>query len=381
MQPMDDRAAWIARLSALAAPVLRAAAAGRLHADMPVEARPGQRDDRAGYTHLEALGRTFAGLAPWLEQDGPTPDTARMADALARVADPSDADHCNWTVGQQPIVDAAFLAHGLLRAPRFTAALPARTRGLLLAGFLALRDRAPGFNNWLLFAAMGEAAILRLGGVPDPMRVDYALRQHEAWYLGDGMYGDGPRFHCDHYNAFVIHPMLVDVAAAFAERLAFARDQLAPARLRLARYAAVQERLVAADGSFPPVGRSLVYRCGAFQGLAQAALQGLLGAAHLAPGQARRALGSVIARTLDASGTYDPTGWLHAGLAGHQPDLMEGYISTGSLYLAATAFLPLGLPAADPFWSAPAMPTTQERAWGGVDLPADHALHPDPRLL
>lgn len=343
--------------------------------------RRGQRDDRAGYTHLEALGRTFAGLAPWLEQDGPAIETAQMADALARVADPADADHCNWTVGQQPIVDAAFLAHGLLRAPRFTAALPTRTRGLLLAGFLALRDRAPGFNNWLLFAAMGEAAILRLGGVPDPMRVDYALRQHEAWYLGDGMYGDGPRYHWDHYNAFVIHPMLVDVAAVFAERLTFARDQLALARLRLARYAAVQERLVAADGSFPPVGRSLVYRCGAFQGLAQAVLQGLLGAAHLAPGQARRALGSVIARTLDASGTCDPAGWLRAGLAGHQPDLMEGYISTGSLYLAATAFLPLGLPATDPFWSAPAMPTTQERAWGGVDLPADHALHPDPRLL
>ncbi len=297
---MDNRSAWTARLTFLAGPVWRAAAAGRLHAEMPVETRPGLRDDRAGFTHLEALGRTFAGLAPWLEQDGPAAETAGMADALARVADPTDPDRCNWTVGQQPIVDAAFLAHGLLRAPRFTAALPAGTRGLLLAGFAALRDRAPGYNNWLLFAAMGEAAILRLGGVPDPMRVDYALRQHEAWYLGDGIYGDGPRFHWDHYNAFVIHPMLVDVAAVFAERLPFAREQLAQARLRLARYAAVQERLVAVDGSFPPVGRSLVYRCGAFQGLAQAALQGLLGEAHLVPGQARRALGAVIARTLDA---------------------------------------------------------------------------------
>ncbi len=60
---------------------------------------------------------------------------------------------------------------------------------------------------------------------------------------------------------------------------------------------------------------------------------------------------------------------------------MEGYISTGSLYLAATAFLPLGLPPTDPFWSASAAPTTQETAWGGADLPTDHALHPDPRLL
>jgi hypothetical protein len=378
---MDNRTAWITRLATLVGPVLRAAAAGRLHADMPIEARPGQAADRATVTHLEALGRTFAGIAPWLEQDAPAPETAHMAEALARVADPSDPDRCNWATGQQPIVDAAFLAQGLLRAPRFTAALPARTRGLLLNGFLSLRDRAPYFSNWLLFAAMSETAILRLGGVPDPMRVDYALRQHEAWYLGDGMYGDGVRFHWDYYNAYVIQPMLVDVATAFADRMEFARDLLPHAKLRLARHAAVQERLIAADGSFPPIGRSLAYRCGAFQALAQAARQGLLGEAQLAPGQARRALGLVIARTLDAPGTYDAAGWLRAGLAGHQPDLMEGYISTGSLYLAATAFLPLGLSATDPFWSDPAAPTTQERAWSGVDLPADHAMRPDPRLL
>ncbi len=372
--------AWVARLRTLAAPLLRAAAIGRLHAELPVEARPGRQDDRRGFTHLEAVGRTFAGLAPWLEADGPSSETAQAADMLARIADPADADACNWAQGQQPIVDAAFVAHGLLRAQRFTAALPARTRGLLLAGFISLRDRGPYFNNWLLFSAMAEAAILRLGGTPDPMRVDYALRQHEAWYLGDGMYSDGQRFHWDHYNAFVIQPMLVDVAAAFAERLPFAAEQLTPARRRLARFAAVQERLIAPDGSFAPVGRSLVYRCGAFQGLAQAALQDLLGDAQLPPGQARRALGAVIARTLDARGTYDAAGWLRAGLCGNQPDLMEDYISTGSLYLAATAFLPLGLPATHAFWTEAEQPTTQERAWGGIDLPADHALHPDPRL-
>ena len=43
------------------------------------------------------------------------------------------------------------------------------------------------------------------------MRVDYALRQHDQWYKGDGAYGDGPTFHWDYYNSFVIHPMLLDV--------------------------------------------------------------------------------------------------------------------------------------------------------------------------
>ena len=43
------------------------------------------------------------------------------------------------------------------------------------------------------------------------MRVDYALRQHAQWYKGDGVYGDGPAFHWDYYNSFVIQPMLLDV--------------------------------------------------------------------------------------------------------------------------------------------------------------------------
>ena len=39
------------------------------------------------------------------------------------------------------------------------------------------------------------------------------------------------------------------------------------------RKAAIEERLIAPDGAFPPVGRSLAYRCGAFHLLAQSALR------------------------------------------------------------------------------------------------------------
>jgi hypothetical protein len=54
--------------------------------------------------------------------------------------------------------------------------------------------------------------------------------------------------------------------------------------------------------------------------------------------------------------------------------LGEPYISTGSLYLCSAALLPLGLPASDPFWSAPPAPTTWQKIWSGVNLPADHAV-------
>jgi hypothetical protein len=92
------------------------------------------------------------------------------------------------------------------------------------------------------------------------------------------------------------------------------------------------------------------------------------------PGQARRALTAVIRRTLEAPGTWDNEGWLRIGVSGHQPALGEVYISTGSLYLCSAAFLPLGLASSDPFWSAPAGPTTQEKVWSGRNIPADHAI-------
>jgi hypothetical protein len=144
-------------------------------------------------------------------------------------------------------------------------------------------------------------------------------------------------------------------------------------------FAAIRERLVAPDGSYPPLGRSIGYRCGAFQALAQMALRDQL-PPPLEPAQVREALGAVIRRTMDPAGTFDADGWLRIGLAGHQPRLGEEYVSTGSLYIAANALLPLGLPASHPFWSAPPAPWTAQRLWSGADLPKDAALR-DPHAI
>lgn len=349
---------------------------------MPVEAHNPQ--DRAIVTHLEAVGRLLAGLAPWLELDavedaGERALQARLrgqaAAAIAAITDPDSPDYATWEGHHQPLVDAAFLAHALLRAPRqLHDALDPAARARLHDRLRATRRVKPGMNNWLLFSAMIEAALARFTGdyLPEPVR--FALQKHDEWYKGDGVYGDGPPFHWDYYNSYVIQPMLLDVLATLAgERSEW--DELRPAAVvRAKRYAIIQERLVAPDGTFPALGRSLCYRCGAFQLLAQMALQHAL-PDELTPAQVRGALAAVIARTLDAPGTFDDHGWLTLGLAGHQPALAERYISTGSLYLCSTAFLPLGLPASDPFWRDPAAPWTARRVWAGEDLPADHALH------
>lgn len=374
------RQGWIDRLTRIGSPVLSALAEGRLRASMPVETVAGAQG-RAEVTHLEAFGRTLAGVAPWLAlpADGDEAGSTRaqwlalVRDGLHEATRANGPDRLNFTNGSQPLVDAAFLAQGLLRAPRIWSSLDAERQGRLVDAMRSTRAITPGFNNWLLFAATVEAWLKQAGLPWDRMRVDYALRQHEQWYLGDGVYGDGPQFHFDYYNAYVIQPMLVDVLAACADDRPAWTEMREPILTRARRYAAIQERLIAPDGSFPPVGRSLAYRCGAFHALALAALRRDL-PESVRPAQVRGALGAVIARTIDAPDTFDTNGWLRLGLCGHQPGLAERYISTGSLYLCSTAFLPLGLPASDPFWADAPEPWTSVRAWRGNAIPIDHAI-------
>ena len=66
---------------------------------------------------------------------------------------------------------------------------------------------------------------------------------------------------------------------------------------RARRYAAVLERLIAPDGSFPPIGRSLAYRFGAMQVLAQIALRRTL-PEGVTPAQTRAALTACIRRSM-----------------------------------------------------------------------------------
>jgi hypothetical protein len=76
---------------------------------------------------------------------------------------------------------------------------------------------------------------------------------------------------------------------------------------------------------------------------------------------------------MEPKGTFDAQGWLQIGLCGHQPGIGETYISTGSLYLCTTAFLPLGLPATHAFWADPAQDWTAKKIWSGQDVTTDHA--------
>lgn len=377
-----DREYWIASLRRIADPVLQSLAEGKLRARMPVETGPnGDTADRRQFTYLEAFGRLMCGIAPWLELGAAEGAEGHLRShyavlsrtALRMAVDPASSDRMNFNHGEQPVVDAAFLALAILRAPNVLwKQVDEQTRGHLVAALESSRVIQPGYNNWILFSGLVEAALAMMGARWDRMRVDYAVRTMNSWYKGDGVYGDGPTYHWDYYNSFVIHPMLLqvlDTVGAVSTAWEHLREGMVN---RAVRYAAIQERMISPEASFPVVGRSLCYRFGAFHLLADIALRKRL-PQPVSPQQVRSALTAVMRRMLEAPGTFDSNGWLTIGFSGHQPSLAEPYISTGSSYLCAAAFLPLGLPADDVFWQAPPAPWTSKKAWSGVSIPTDHA--------
>lgn len=381
---IDDRQYWLDVLKRLSTPVLGNLAQRKLRERMPIECVPGSEADRRTVTHLEAFGRLLSGIAPWLElADDTLPEETKFrmqTAALARQAmdsatDPQSPDFLNFTKNTQPLVDAAFLSLAILRAPNeLWKKLDGKTQANLVAALKSTRVILPHFSNWLLFSATIEAALCSIGQEWDKMRIDYAVRQHDQWYKGDGMYGDGPEFHWDYYNSFVIHPLLIEVLQAVRKVSPGSYEDIYKKVLQRAqRYAEIQERLISPEGTYPAAGRSITYRCGAFHLLAQSAFRREL-PKTIKPAQVRSALSAVIRKTLEAPGTFDADGWLTIGLCGHQPALGENYISTGSLYLCANALLPLGLSPSDEFWSAPPAEWTAKKLWSGQNLKADHAL-------
>lgn len=379
----SDRAKWIAIVERVSQPVLSAISRQQLRATMPIEAAAGLAKARSQSTHLEAVGRLLSGLAPWLEADAvEDAEEQKLRDhyrewarlAITYGTDPGSPDAFNFGTNPQSLVDAAFLALAVVRAPnQLWARLAPVAQQNLIRALRQTRVVQPGFNNWLLFSAMVEACLCKCGEPWDAMRVDYALRAMQQWYVGDGMYGDGPHFHWDYYNSYVIEPMMLNTLDALGPAAERWKAMRAPILLRTRRYAAIQERLISPEGTFPPIGRSLTYRFGALHHLAEMALRIDL-PEGVTPAQVRCAITAVMTRMIAAKGTFDDKGWLTIGFAGHQPSMGESYISTGSLYLCAAAWLPLGLPPRDAFWSAPPQPWTAQKAWSGEDIPADHAI-------
>ena len=375
----DKRKQWIDAMCKIVTPVLNMLEQGKLKQSLPLTFH----EERKAFAPLEAFGRSMLGLAPWLETDSETLDEeertrqavyrAKAVRCIEMATNPESPDFMLFDEGGQLLVDAAFLAHALVRAPKtLAAALPDDTRKHLADALRSSRKILASNSNWLFFSAMVEAGLYVIGEPYDIMRVIYPMRVFQQWYKGDGVYGDGAMFHWDYYNSFVIQPMYVDLVRLFENEHEEIRHMKSVVLKRAARYASELERMIGPEGSYPIIGRSICYRFGAFQMLSQAALEHML-EPHISPASVRCGLSAVIARVMSSPDLFDENGWLRPGVFGYQPELAEEYINIGSLYLCSAVFLPLGLAPHDAFWSAPDEEWSAKKVWAGGHIVIDHA--------
>ena len=389
--PENTRKKWVQAMHKIAYPVISNAAQGKLKETLPLSFS----DRKRGVAYLEAIGRTVNGLAPWLELD-----EAKIKDdeerslqkeyrdlvrkAMANAADPNSKDYCIWNksdtnlMQDQPIVDAAFYASAILKAPReLWKKQPQNVKDNILKAFDKVLLMRPGRCNWLMFTATIEACRYKLTGIGDSMRIDCALAMHYDWYKGDGMYGDGEYFVMNYYNSYVIQPMLEEVTRTASDIIVDKKFRNR-AMASLGRYCEILEHMIAPDGSFPFLGRSITYRMGAFHALSHAALVNAL-PKSLPANQVRCALTKVIDKTMSAPTLFDENGFLTKGLYGRQESLADSYVNCGSLYLTLFIFLPLGLPPSHPFWRGKDTKTTWEKVWSGEKIAKDIALENRPK--
>lgn len=386
---VSDRAYWVNLLDKISTPILKNMSKGELRKNMAIAFSPTWDKRPSEVAYMEAFGRMLIGIGPFLALPDDASSQAakeetkirrRMKEqalaSLSHAANPSSPDYLYWGSprSKQPLVDAAFIAQAFLIAPSaLWEPLSEETKMNFIREFTTIRQIVPPNNNWVLFAATIESFLMSIGSPFDAVRIDEAISKIQSWYVGDGWYKDGEKFHFDHYNGFVIHPMLIDVMRINVAKGRLPQADFDLAYKRMQRYASFQERYISPEGTFLVVGRSSTYRVGLFQPLAKLALENAL-PAEISPAQVRSALTAVFKRVFIPS-TFDRDGWLTLGLVGaKQANIADSYSNTGSMYLTSAAFLPLGLKADHPFWSGPETDWTQKKAWSGQPFPKDYAV-------
>lgn len=215
---ISDRQIWLSYMDKVARPVMSNLAADKLKQNMPVELADhiDNKASRSKVAYLEAFGRTLCGLAPWLNLEGGDADEVKLRNqyrewalkAIANSVNPNAADYLQWH-GAQPLVDASFVALGLIRCPWLWEHLDSQVKQQLIDALKLTRNTVPVYSNWLLFSGMIEAFFCKYDLGYDALRTDYGIREFtKHWYVGDGMYSDGMDFHFDYYNSIVIQPSL-----------------------------------------------------------------------------------------------------------------------------------------------------------------------------
>jgi len=377
----DDRDYTIKLLQKIADSVLVPLSENNLHKSIPTKDWE-TKENKAANLHtsaLQAFGRTLSGIAPWLSLGANDSPEGKLREKYISIAqkslinaiNPESLDYMFKNPTHEFIVHIAFIAYPLLIAPKqLLDPLNASQKVMLVNALKMHREFKPYEKNWLLFSSVIESVIWKITGECEMSHIEYAVNKHMDWFLGDGIYGDGPNFYWDYYNSYVIQPFLLETLRVCKEMGSPLAEFLPESIVRGQRYSEILEHLISPEGTFPAIGRSSVYRIAVFQLLEYMAFRWEKLPESLNPGATRAALTTVIKRMMDAPGTFDKDDWLTAGIVGEQLNARDDYNYTGSLYMCAIGLMHLGMPADSPFWTQKAEKWTQQRIWSGEDLPS-----------
>lgn len=385
----NDREYWCSVAYKMAQPVLENMSRGTLQKNMQVEVSPTWDGRNKKVTYMECFGRLMAGISPWLAlpDDGTAEGKQRkqlQQWALAsykNAVDPQSPDYLLWHKEGQTLVDAAYIAESFIRGyDALWLPLDSVTKQRYINEFTGLRRIDPPYTNWFLFSSTIESFLAKVNAQFDVFRVNTAIRKVEEWYVGDGWYADGPHFAFDYYSSYVFHPMYLEtlqnmIDSKRGSRIDYGKYYQRELK-RAQRFSMILERFISPEGTFPVFGRSITYRMATMQPLALMAWYQKL-PDELNNGQVRAALTAVLHTMFDKQNNFNEGGYLTIGFCGSQPGIADWYTNNGSLYMTSLAFMPLGLPANHPFWTAPAGDWTQKKAWNGQPFPKDHVWQDD----
>ena len=377
----EDRILWIQILQKITFPVLDNLRKDSLKKNMILESKTAEGQK---FAYLEAFARVFNGIAPWLELGPDESEEGRLREkyidmtikAISNAVNPKRNDYIFYNEPKQSLVDMALFAQGLLRSKnQIWLNLPMDVQAKIIDELKNSRLIAPYENHWLLYTSIIEATLLEFTGECDKERLTYAIHKfRDEWYIGDAIYIDGSSsFTASYYNSIFIHPLLNDILMVMRKYALSDGEFLDVQLMRSSRLSSQLERVISPEGSYPIIGKSIAYRSAVFHTLAQVSLLKVL-PKNIEPSQVRAALTKVLRRLFEGNQNFANEKWLICGLNGHQVDIAENDINTGSLYLCCSVFLPLGLSPNDSFWSDEPSEWTALKAWNGHVTEKDQSI-------
>jgi hypothetical protein len=279
-------------------------------------------------------------------------------------------------MGDQVIVEMANLSIAFFRTPYLWSKIDDSTQNAILDALLfAHRHIFTHNNNWILFKCIIGLFLYKHKKISDISFIIVSLQNFEKNYVGDGWYKDGHVFHMDYYNSFVILPFLVDIYNELQNIIPIYKNHYESTILKIQRHSEFLERLISENGTFPLFGRSIVYRTAIFHALVYTSYLGQL-PKSLSYGQVREGLNCVIQKMfIDLSNhIFDKNKYLTLGFTGDQPEIVDIYSNSGSVYFALLIFIPLGLDENHLFWSSEAKDWSQKKIWNCQSILKDKSL-------